>query len=356
LNEFKSLLPEITLYFTQAETLAADLRRRTISLGGTDVTLTYSSKILEYSLFKAFEHLECAEKDTAVNAFRIFACDKDALKSDMPGYAYIAELSDRENKILMYNSENIHALYNPGSGIFSLVNIYSRRGWYYLPQAEDLPFYEKAAPMRMLLYWLCETERLVLVHAAAVGWDSGALLFAGRGGTGKSTTAMLAVESGFSFLGDDYVVLENSGSPAVLSVYNSVKFCWEMLDRLPSAGKFSVNDSQADEKGYFFLLDKYKDSLVRKLPLKAVLLPLIEKRRKTSFVRVSSNRGLLGLAASSIFQMPGSGKNTLKRLAEILKDTPVYQMSLGTDNKEIATSLKDFLCQENMRRKDIEPA
>jgi len=183
LNEFKSLLPEIITYFTQAETVAADLRRRIISLDGTDVILTYSSKTLEHNLFKAFEHLECPEKDTIFNAFRIFACDKNVLKSDMPGYAYIGELFDRGNETL----KNIHALFNPGSGIFSLVDINLRRGWYYLPQAADLPFYEKATPMRMLLHWLCETEGLVLVHAASVGLDLGALLFAGRGGTGKST-------------------------------------------------------------------------------------------------------------------------------------------------------------------------
>jgi hypothetical protein len=197
--------------------------------------------------------------------------------------------------------------------------------------------------MRMLLHWFCETTGLVLVHAAAVGWDSRAVLLAGRGGTGKSTTAMLAVQSGFSFLGDDYVILDNARGPAVLSTYNSVKFRWEMLERLPLAGKLSVNDPQADEKGYFYMDKTHPDSLAIKLPLKAILLPAIERRSKTTFVRFPSTKGLLSLAASSIFQMPGSGRLTLKRLADILRDTPVYQMSLGTDNMEIAESLRNFL-------------
>jgi hypothetical protein len=78
-------------------------------------------------------------------------------------------------------------------------------------------------------------------------------------------------------------------------------------------------------------------------PLKAVLLPAIERQSQTTFIRLSSSKGLLGLAASSIFQMPGSGRQTLKKLADILRDTPVYQMSLGTDNAEILESLKKFL-------------
>jgi len=140
------------------------------------------------------------------------------------------------------------------------------------------------------------------------------------------------------------VIIENSSVPTVLSAYNSIKFRWEMLDRLPAVETLCVNN-HIDEKGYFYLHDTNPDSLVRKLPLKAVLLPVIEGKRKTDFVRVTSSRGLLGLAASSIFQMPGSGKQTLKRLADIIKDTPVYQMSLGMDNAEIVEALEKFLSE-----------
>lgn len=339
--KFESLLPEILTYFGNAEFTASDLRQRTLSLCGRQVRIVYSSKILETSLFKAFEHLETIQNNAAPT-FRIFVCDGNVLNSDLPGWAQFLEFSAKENKILMYNARDIHALYNPESGIFSLVDTASLRGWYYLSRAEDIPYYEKAAPMRMLLHWWCETAGRVLVHAAAVGWDSRAVLLAGRGGTGKSTTAMLAAQSGFSFLGDDYVVLENAGGPAVLSAYNSVKFRWEMFERLPSTETLCVNN-QIDEKGYFYLSDTNPDSLVKTLPLKAVLLPAIEQRSKTTFVRFPSTKGLLGLAATSIFQMPGSGKQTLKRLADVLRDTPVYQMSLGMDNAEIAEALRDFL-------------
>jgi hypothetical protein len=340
---FESLLPEILTYFGKAELASKDLRQRVLSFSGRRIRIGYSSGILENNLFKAFEHLETVDHYATVT-FNIFACDSNVLNSDLPGFVQLEDLSAKEKKILMYNDETIHALYNPDSRVFSLVDTAMGRGWYYLSQAADIPFYEKAAPMRMLLHWWCETAGLVLVHAAAVGWNSKAALLAGRGGTGKSTTATLAVQSGFSFLGDDYVIIENSSVPTVLSAYNSIKFRWEMLDRLPAVETLCVNN-HIDEKGYFYLHDTNPDSLVRKLPLKAVLLPVIEGKRKTDFVRVPSSRGLLGLAASSIFQMPGSGKQTLKRLADIIKDTPVYQMSLGMDNAEIVEALEKFLSE-----------
>lgn len=340
MNEFETILPEIIAYFDESRKKAAGIRKRLIFIGST-ILLTYSSDILEYSLFKAFEHLEVTGTD-ADAAFTIFACDSDVLGYDLPGYDWLNEISANKKEIITYNSGDIHALYNPQSGIFSLFDNERNRGCYYLPKAGDIPFYEKAAPMRMLLHWWCEKSGLVLVHAAAIGEDTSAVLLAGRGGMGKSTTALLAARHGFKFLGDDYVILENNAGPLVYSAYNSIKFRWEMLERMPAAGEFSLNN-QNDKKGYYFLYDKNPDALIRRLPLKAVLLPAIAGNQKTSFDRLSQSRGLMGLAASSIFQMPGSGKQTLKTLAGILKDIPVYQMSLGKDNTEIINALKRFM-------------
>ncbi|MDI6743429.1 MAG: hypothetical protein QMD11_11910 [Smithella sp.] len=340
MKKFETILPDILAYFNQSRIKADGARKRFIFIGGT-VLLTYSSDILEHSLFKAFEHLEIVGTD-ADAVFTIFVCDSDILNYDLPGYNWLNEISENKEEIVTYNSGDIHALYNPKSGIFSMFDNGRNRGFYYLPKAGDIPFYEKAAPMRMLLHWWCEKSGLVLVHAAAIGGETSAVLLAGRGGTGKSTTAMLAARHGFKFLGDDYVILENNSGPVVHSAYNSVKFRWEMLERVPAAGEFSLNNHN-DEKGYYFLRDHQPDSLVTSLPLKAVLLPVIAGNQKTSFDRLSQSRGLMGLSASSIFQMPGSGRQTLKTLAGILKDTPVYQMSLGKENAEIMNALKRFM-------------
>ena len=62
-----------------------------------------------------------------------------------------------------------------------------------------------------------------LVHAAAVGTDEGALLITGRGGVGKSTTALACLEAGMQFLGDDYVVVGLDPEPQVYRLYGSAK-------------------------------------------------------------------------------------------------------------------------------------
>jgi len=342
---FESLLPDIHAYFQDAQQKATAVKKKYVSLGG-NILFSYASDRIEKSLFKAFEHLE-VNGNGAQPEFRIFVCDAAILNCGLPGYEWMQRLSDGDEKLVTYNSGNIHVLYNPKSGIFSMVDTADNRGFYYLPRMEDIPFYEKAAPMRMLLHWWCEKSGYVFVHGAAIALMSNAVLLAGRSGTGKSTTALLAAQNGFGYLGDDYVILQKSERPVIQSAYNSVKFRWEMLDRIPAVQDLHVNQED-DDKGYFFLSEKKPDAVIRKAPLKAVLLPIIENKNKTVFHRVAQSRGLMGLAASSIFQMPGSGKQTLKNLADILKDVPVYQMTLGADNREIVDSLRQFLKDKNL--------
>ncbi len=338
---FESFIPEIFSYFENAK-VASDLRSRTFSLCEKKFRINYSSEMLENYLFKAFEHLEDIGTNHSL-IYQIFACDGNILKKDLPGWKKIEELSGSEKKLVIYNKDSLHILYNPDSQIFSMVDTLSGRAWYYVTRASRIPFYEKAAPMRMILHWLCEMFGSTMVHAAAIGYHSKAALLAGRSGTGKSTTALLAAQNGFRFLGDDYVVLDNSIKPVVFSAYNSIKFRWDMLERLSLSETLIVNDPEKDEKGYFYMQRIWNNNLIRKMPLEMILLPMIEKRSKTTFTRISPARGLLALSASSIFQMPGSGQTTLKRLADILRDIPVYQMSMGTDNFEILESLKYFM-------------
>ena len=59
-----------------------------------------------------------------------------------------------------------------------------------LEDASRLPPWERACPLRALLTWWAAPERLLMAHGAAVGSGEGALLLAGPGGSGKSTTAL----------------------------------------------------------------------------------------------------------------------------------------------------------------------
>ena len=191
MNDAVSLLSGILSFFEEAECRAAEARQRWLSLCDRSIRITYTSRTLEDLLFRALAHLEASE-DVRKPAFRIFACDRNALGRDVPGWVSLEWLSLSGARTVAYNDRDFHLLYNPSGPVLSVVDGTSRRGWYYVPLASGLPFYEKAAPMRMILHWFCESYGCTLVHAAAIGWRSRAVILAGRGGSGKSTTALLA--------------------------------------------------------------------------------------------------------------------------------------------------------------------
>ena len=55
-----------------------------------------------------------------------------------------------------------------------------------------------------------------VVHAASVGTKDGAVLIVGKGGSGKSTSALACLNAGMYYLGDDYTLISNDSNPQVL--------------------------------------------------------------------------------------------------------------------------------------------
>ena len=61
-----------------------------------------------------------------------------------------------------------------------------------------------------------------VVHGSCVSKDNKAYLFTGQSGSGKTLTALYAVEKGFNFLGDDFVILNKN---KVLSFLSPLNIC-----------------------------------------------------------------------------------------------------------------------------------
>ncbi|RMH53062.1 MAG: hypothetical protein D6682_00290 [Zetaproteobacteria bacterium] len=56
------------------------------------------------------------------------------------------------------------------------------------------------------------TDRLCSIHAAAIAWQGGALLFAGCSGAGKSSLATAALLDGAAYMSDEFALLDAEGA------------------------------------------------------------------------------------------------------------------------------------------------
>ena len=81
-----------------------------------------------------------------------------------------------------------------------------------------------------------------------------ALLLAGRSGSGKSTTAMLAFDSDLLYAGDDFALVREGPEPRVFGLYSSAKLNRDGLERMPALWPHVSNPSRLEiEKALVYL-------------------------------------------------------------------------------------------------------
>lgn len=243
------------------------------------------------------------------------------------------------------------ALYNSDSECLTFCDLQARRAIVWL--RGRLPVYERAAPLmavlpRLLAPTLETTEPRIMVHGGAVGTADGALLLAGRGGSGKSTTALAALCAGMDYLADDYCLLHVApGGTTVRSLYASAKVDGAMLARLPQLRErgLVVEGRMDGEKHLLQLASRGGDQLAASRPLRALVLPRVEAGRgpHSATSRATPAEALRALAPSTVFQLGGAGAATTRELARLVARVPAFHLHLGTDVAAVPAVLRDLL-------------
>ena len=248
------------------------------------------------------------------------------------------------NLIRGYNDTRFRAVFQPDSRALSLFDRERKRALYWVADAAAVPMHERAAPTRIPLHWCIESPATQLVHAGAVGWKTGGVILAGRGGAGKSTTAVRCLNAGLSFVGDDYIALGIDPAPYAWSVYSSAKLNDDSVRQVPGAA-LSINnpDRDASEKALLFLRDQYQDSLVDGLGVQAIVLPKVTDQAQTRLVPVSRAVSMVTLAPGSIFYLPDAGAQAFHTIARLVKEVPSYLLEIGRNSDGIPRLILDLL-------------
>jgi len=222
--------------------------------GGRRGILHFCDSALEKLLYAALAHQELP-KGRIQPDFKILAWD--SCHSGIPMWSPPWTTGDylARGEIAGYNDNRFRAVFQLDSGVLSLYDAERQVGLWWMQDFAQLPLYERAAPFLLLFHWwhALNSRNSLLLHAAAVGTENGAgLLLAGRGGSGKSTTAVACLlNDGWLYVGDDYCVVRVASEiPAVHSLYCSAKIDPKTLASFPSLGRSaSSRDGWRDPEG-----------------------------------------------------------------------------------------------------------
>lgn len=327
--------------FNSAQQVTGAVERGYI-IGGYRIRLSFSGTAL-LSLTRALEHL--ATDDHSTPDLTICLWDSESTGQRMVPRPWQEEDFLARGVIQGYNTERIYTAFQHGSGAVSVLDQERNVAVFWAPDAR-LPYWEHGSPLRSILHWWLLSRGLQLVHAAAVGNSSGGVLIGGKGGSGKSTTALACLESNLSYVGDDYTLLELDSGPVVHSLYNSAKLNSDHVKCFPALlSKIANPDRLADEKALLFVNEHDPAKVATRLPVRAILLPRVTGLPETRWKRVSVAMTLAALAPSTIFQLPRAGNEALKFLATFARNLPCYSLEVGTNLSTIPPVIEGLLAE-----------
>jgi hypothetical protein len=314
---------------------------RWIHIGKRRVLLRFGSPGM-LRLMESFTHLSCESRHRADLTLHIW----EGGTPPWPG----ADTEDGPRGLrMMLREGTLRVCYQPGQYTLSALEEAESQAWFWSQQSSQLPYWEHAAPFRLILSWWLTDLGANLVHGAAVGRPDGGALIVGRGGSGKSTTALLSLLDGLSYAADDYVITERDHEgrgPFVHSAFGSGKLDNEQCKRFPQLQSAIVNKVRGPEEKAVFLVNRFApEQMASSFPLRAVLVPKITGRPDTRVRPGSSALALAALAPSTIFQLPGDPDTELKAMAEIVRAVPTHVLELGTDFRQIPRCIDQLLSE-----------
>ena len=247
-------------------------------------------------------------------------------------------------EIAAYCDARYRAGYQMEAGLLSLLDTQRGRGLLWTANAARLPRYELTFPARAIVYWWAQTQGMQMAHAGAVGHAGGGVLLVGKGGSGKSTTALACLQAGLDYAGDDYVLVDDKPAPRAHSVYGTGKLHADHIGRLPAYEPLISNgDHLGAEKALLYLHERYAGRLAADLPLSAIVLPRVTGAARTCYRPLATVPALAGLAASTLRQLPGAGAADHQRLSRLARRLPGYTLELGTDLDEIPAVVRRLI-------------
>lgn len=334
-----------------------EVETRWFEIAGAPVAIRFVGDAAAGPLTRALGHVRTSVPESAGAAFHLDVLDSAASGSELsPVLQFVMRAAGVPNlgtrhEIPELTTDRCRAIAVPWDGMLAMYDRDTARGWVWIADHTRLPLWEFGAPFRSVLnWWLSDTGRHC-VHAAAVGSEHGAVLITGKGGSGKSTSALACLSSELRYLSDDYCVIETQPAPVVYSLYSTGKLRGETdLARFPHLRRWAANiDRIGEEKQLMFLAEEAPDALLAEAPLRAIVLPSIVPEGPTRLSPISGGTALRALAPTSMFQLPDSGPAALATMASLVRTIPSFVMEAGPDVSEIPVVIATLLADLDER-------
>jgi hypothetical protein len=316
--------------------------KKFFDIAGTIVCLNFAGDSLVSCFFPALAHLVVGSTEKPDVVFNIWDTSSTGVEMVKPPCDWI-DFTDRGD-IWGFNSKRIRTAFHWSEYSVNVMDMECNTAVYWVKNPAAFPYWVGSSPLRTLIQWWMEKNGCQLLHAAAVGNENGVALIPGKGGSGKSTTALTCLSKGFQYLGDDYVIIKKEPVPVVYCLYCTAKINTADLPRFPELMEIArAPVTRNQEKAVLQLYPRYADKIRTVLLVKAILTPEISGNEETFIRSVSFWPVLQAMSFTTMSQLPGISENTYTYLKEFIRNLPCFKIMPGSDRDRIPEAIGHLL-------------
>jgi hypothetical protein len=209
----------------------------------------------------------------------------------------------------------------------------SRRAVCWVAEKSAIKAWERSRPFLPAVQAMFDDSPWLAVHAAALGLEDRAILFAGPGRAGKTTLSLAGLSAGWRFIGDDYVLVDTRvEAPAVAPLFATARLRDDLVARFPNlAGARTAISHDFDERRHELSLRDIPELRTGAARLERVLF--LER----------SSKVLAAMAANTFIATPGAREPRLRKLSRLLMAAPVVRFDPGPQIEDaLATLVADL--------------
>jgi hypothetical protein len=315
-----------------------------ICLAGLRVRLRIAGVNMPSLIIPALAHLlqnssECEPEYT------VFIWDTPTAEIKLPKFSGNVDDIKFRGEIEGLNSEQFYAAQFSHANLLSLYDSKRKVGIICTSNPFHFPAFEIACPLRGVISWILQSSGRALIHAAAIGTQHGAVLLGGDSGAGKSSTALRGLLNKMFYFGDDICCIENHGlTSTVHSVYSSAKL--HVHDKSKFSGltssKATIYGMESHEKEIYLLSPNFDSQLRLSSKIKAILIPdHTNGLMRMEILSKALTANIISASTNSL--LPRSGIETIKVIANMVRNVPCIRFHLGPDPQAVAPAIAEFL-------------
>jgi hypothetical protein len=250
----------------------------------------------------------------------------------------------RQFEKLLVN-RSLRATYFSDPRVWQIYDHQQKFGLLWLTGPHHYYDWEPAAPLRTFLHWSYCFQGMRLVHAGALGKRGAGILLVGGSGSGKSGTVVGGITHDLESVGDDYVLVETAAAGKfAYPLFRTLKQDLMGLRRLGLEARISQSRSTNWQEKFEFTCEEINgQNMATRLRIDAIVIPKIVDAARSTIRPTSRQQGMLALAPTGLFQLPGERTSGVRFFSNLIRRLPCFELDLSRDPADVSRTLESFI-------------